>query len=113
MNDLVLYQRLLQYKFTEKVMAAAALQVIRRHIWYLLPQTAVFALFSPSVDTAVKHEMAQKLSAVAAPQSHTIANVLVDEDTYLRDLIDEQSRVLLRSSGDVTLRGQYAGEQVE
>ena len=96
MNDLVLYQRLLQYKFTKKEIAAAALPVIRRHLWYPLPQTAVFALFSLSVDTAVKNEMAQKLSAVAAPQFYTIANVLVDEDTCLPELIDEQPRVFTK-----------------
>ena len=106
MNDLVLYQRLLQYKLMDKEIAAAALQVIWRHLWYLLPQTAVFTLFSLSIDTSVKNEMAQKLSAVAAPQPYTIANVLVDKDTHLPDLIDEQSRgCSSRSSGDMTLRG--------
>ena len=39
MNDLVLYQRLLQYKSMDKEIAAAALQVILRHLWYLRPQT--------------------------------------------------------------------------
>ena len=83
MNDLVLYQRFLQYKSVDKEIATAALQVIRPHLWYLHPQTVVFTLFSPSVDTAGKDEMAQKLSTVAAHESYTIAYVSVDEDTLL------------------------------
>lgn len=98
-NDLVLYQRLLRYKSVDKEIAAAALQVIRRHIWYLRPQTVVFALFSPSVDEAVKDKMAQKLSAVAVPESYPNANVSVDEDTRLPELIDEQSWLLFTKLG--------------
>ena len=73
--------------------------MIRRHLWYLRPQTVVFALFGPNVDTTVKDEMAQKLSEVAAPESYTIVNVSVDEDTRLPDLIDEQSWLLFTKLG--------------
>ena len=83
----------------DKEIAADALQVIRSHLWYLHPQTVVFTLFSPSVDTADQDEMAQKLSSVTAHESYAIANVSVDDDTLLQDPIDEQSWLLFKKLG--------------
>lgn len=90
-NDLTLYQRLLRYKAVDKEIAGAALKALRRHLWYLRPQTVMFALCSDKVGARVKEEMALKLKTLAVPESFPIVNVSVDEETCLPDLVDEQS----------------------
>jgi len=85
----ILYQRLLRYKAVDKDIAGAALKALRRHLWYLCPQTVMFALCK--VGARVKEEMALKLKTLAVPESFPIVNVSVDEETCLPDLVDEQS----------------------
>ena len=63
MNDLLLLKRPVQYRIDSQI-AEAALPVIRWHLWYLRPQTLLFALFSDSVEDAVKLEMAEKLATL-------------------------------------------------
>ena len=63
-NDLLLLKRPVQYRKVDSQIAEAALPVIRWHLWYLRPQTLLFALFSDSVEDAVKLEMAEKLATL-------------------------------------------------
>ena len=90
-NDLQLYQRLLKYRAVDEEVANASLAVIRRHLWYLRPQTVVFALFSDKVEDAVKQEMAEKLSSLSVPEEFENENVSIDEKTRLPDLVDGSS----------------------
>ena len=53
-NDLLLLQRLLSYRNVDQQIAGAALPVLRRQLWHLRAPTVMFALFSDSVEDAVK-----------------------------------------------------------
>ena len=90
-NDLLLLKRLLQYRQVDSQIAEAALPVIRRHLWYLRPLTVVFALFSGSVEDAVKQDIAEKLATLLVPEAFPHDNVTLDQKTRLPDLVGETS----------------------
>ena len=78
-NDLLLLKRLLQYRKVDSQIAEAALPVIRRLLCYLRPPTVVLALFSDSVEDAVKQVMAEKLATLPVPEAFLHDSVTVDE----------------------------------
>ena len=45
-NDLILYKKLFNYRNVDPKLAEEALVVLRWHGWYLIPETAVFSIFS-------------------------------------------------------------------
>ncbi len=45
-HNLQLYKALLRYQAVNKELAESALTTLNRHLWYLAPQTVMFALFS-------------------------------------------------------------------
>ena len=87
-NDLLLLK---QYRTVDSQIAEAALPVIRRPLRYPRPPTVVFAVFSDSVENAVKQEMAEKLTTLSEPGAFLHDNVAVDEKTRLPDLVDQTS----------------------
>ena len=48
-NDLRLYRTLLGYRRLDFEVAEAAIQVPKRHLWYLRPEVLVFSLFGEQV----------------------------------------------------------------
>ena len=65
--------------------------VIRRHLWYLRPPNVVFALFSDSVEDAVKQEITEKLPTLPVPEALLHDIVTVTEKTRLPDMLNETS----------------------
>lgn len=67
-NDQRLHYDLIKYRSVDPQIADAAFRVVRRHTWYLRPETVTFALFSDRVDSTTKQEMAQKISELPVIQ---------------------------------------------
>ena len=60
-NDLNLFQSLLQYREVDRELADSALETLSRHRWYLAEHVIPFALFSDNVTEEEKSKMAEKL----------------------------------------------------
>ena len=93
-HDLQLYKDLLRYKAIDMVLAESALAKLNRYLWYLAPQTAVFALFSDKVSEDHKSRMASRLLTLARPETTTLGIPkfpVVCAQTELWELLTEES----------------------
>ena len=71
-NDLQLYKALLKYREVDQELADSALDTFNRHLWYLAPQTVLFALFSNRVSDDMKSRMASRLLTLDRKESPTL-----------------------------------------
>lgn len=95
-NDAELVNRLQAYRQVDSDVACAALKVMRRHVWYLAPETAALALCSSRTSNEVKGAMAERLLETPRPEEHVVGGnttVVLDDDEMVRlpDLIGEDS----------------------
>ena len=61
-NDLTFIHNMLRYRQVESpVIIHAVMQSCYRHLWYLVPQTVLFALADPNLSDTEKESMARKL----------------------------------------------------
>ena len=60
-NDLILINKLIQYRQIDKDCADAALLAFSRHLWFLTEELVVLGLFCKGVNDATKEKMADKL----------------------------------------------------
>ncbi|KAG7171644.1 hypothetical protein Hamer_G014784 [Homarus americanus] len=90
-NDLQLHHELLRYRAVDCEVADAALAVASRHLWYIRPQTVVLSLCSEKLSAAEKKEMATKLSCLEETNDYANDNLVIQQTTWLSDLIDERS----------------------
>ena len=60
------------YKQVDDEVARAAVKVIKRHLWYLAPETVVLALFSSKVSDVEKGAIAERLLATPRPEVHVV-----------------------------------------
>ena len=94
-NDLQLYKALLKYQEVDRELADSALNTFNRHLWYLAPQTVLFALFSNRVSEDQKSRMASRLLTLDRKESPTLGVPkfpALTAETELCDLITEESR---------------------
>ena len=92
--DLQLYKALLRYQAVDKELANSALTTLNRHLWYLAPQTVMFALFSDKLSKDAKGRMAAKLLTLDRPDSPSLGLPkfpVVTATTELWDLVSEAS----------------------
>ena len=93
-NDLQLYKALLKYREVDRELADSALDTFNRHLWYLAPQTVLFALFSNRVSEDQKSRMASRLLTLDRKESPTLGVPkfpVLTVETELCDLITEES----------------------
>ena len=95
-NDLQLIKKLVVYRNTDLQLADEALVVLRRHLWYLTPEVAVFSLFSNKISIDQKSRMASRMLTYKSslPKSNKLEKPKfpkVDEKTELEDLITPES----------------------
>ena len=93
-NDLQLYKALLKYREVDRELADSALDTFNRHLWYLAPQTVLFALFSNRVSDDMKSRMASRLLTLDRKESPTLGVPkfpVLTAETELCDLITEES----------------------
>ena len=93
-NDLQLYKALLKYREVDRELADSALNTFNRHLWYLAPQTVLFALFSNRVSEDQKSRMASRLLTLDRKESPTLGVPkfpALTAETELCDLITEES----------------------
>ena len=93
-NDLQLYKALLKYREVDQELADSALDTFNRHLWYLAPQTVLFALFSNRVSDDMKSRMASRLLTLDRKESPTLGVPkfpVLTAETELCDLITEES----------------------
>lgn len=94
-NDSMLWNLLLEYRQIDETVACAALSVLKRHPWYLAPETVMFSLCSRHVSDVVKAEMAMKLLSFNRPAEFEVGGnnpVILDESRInLASLVDEDS----------------------
>ena len=95
-NDLQLFKKLFEYRSIDPQLADESLVVLRRHLWYLMPEVAVFSLFSKKVSTDDKSRLASKLLTLQGnkPQSYKLEKPkfpVIEEKTRMEDLITPQS----------------------
>jgi hypothetical protein len=62
-NDLEFHSNMLKYRLLEPKAAFKVLQSVRRHQWYLTPQTIAFALSDPGMEVEEREQMAKTLFA--------------------------------------------------
>ena len=75
-------------------LAESALATLNRYLWYLVPQTVLFALFSNKVSEDQKSRMAcrlQTLDRKVSPILGVTKFQVLTADTELCDLITEES----------------------
>ena len=92
--DLRLYKALLRYQAVDKELAESALATLNRHLWYLAPQTVMFALFSNKVSEDTKSRMAARLLTLDRPDSPSLGLPkfpVITANTELWDLVTEAS----------------------
>ena len=92
--DLKLYKALLRYQAVDKELADSALATLNRHLWYLAPQTVLFALFSDKVSEDTKSRMAARLLTLDRPDSPSLGLPkfpVITAKTELWDLVTEAS----------------------
>ena len=93
-NDLQLYKALLKYLEVDRELAESALATLNRHLWYLAPQTVLFALFSDKVSEDHKSRMACRLLTLDRKESPILGVPkfpVLTAETELCDLITEES----------------------
>jgi len=93
-HDLQLYKSLLRYQAVDKELAESALATLNRHLWYLAPQTVMFALFSNKVSEDTKSRMAARLLTLDRPDSPSLGLPkfpVITAKTELWDLVTEAS----------------------
>ena len=93
-HDLQLYKALLRYQAVDKELAESALATLNRHLWYLAPQTVVFALFSNKVSEDTKSRMAARLLTLDRPDTPSLGLPkfpVITATTELWDLVSEAS----------------------
>ncbi|KAG7170763.1 hypothetical protein Hamer_G021698 [Homarus americanus] len=95
-NDLQLHHELLRYRAVDCEVADAALAVASRHLWYLRPQTVVLSLCSEKLSAAEKKEMPTKLSCLEETNDYANDNLVIQQTTWLSDLIDERSWMIFK-----------------
>ena len=82
--------------------ANAALQVVRRHTWYLCEETVALCLFSRNCDSFEKQRVAQKLLELDIPEfrlGKPSLPSIIREDTKLNDLVTGKSWFLFSCLG--------------
>ena len=78
----------------DRELAESALDTFNRHLWYLAPQTVLFALFSNRVSEDQKSRMASRLLTLDRKESPTLGVPkfpVLTVETELCDLITEES----------------------
>jgi hypothetical protein len=68
-NDLKLLQVLSEYSATSDIISSAALNTLRRHLWYLSQELVPLGIFSDFVTLDTKRTMAEKLKLVLRSKS--------------------------------------------
>ena len=84
----------LQLREVDRELAESALDTFNRHLWYLAPQTVLFALFSNRVSEDQKSRMASRLLTLDRKESPTLGVPkfpVLTAETELCDLITEES----------------------
>ena len=71
-NDAALFNQLQAYRQVDEQVAGAAIKVMKRHTWYLAPETVIFALCSGRVTDTVKGAMASKLLETPRSEEHAV-----------------------------------------
>ena len=74
--------------------AEAAIEVLKRHLWYLRPGVVVFSLFVELVSLDEKAKISKRLPATPRHYDghYSPSAVVLDDTTTLADLIDKGSR---------------------
>ena len=93
-NDLNLYKKLSQFRAIDSELADTALNVMRRHFWYLTEEVVIFSLFSNKVTEDEKSRIAARLLTIADPvdfpaEKPDFPDVL--DTTQLVDLVGSNS----------------------
>ena len=92
--DLKLYKALLRYQAVDRKLADSALATLNRHLWYLAPQTVLFALFSDKVSEDTKSRMAARLLTLDRPDTPSLGLPkfpVITATSELWDLVTEAS----------------------
>ena len=95
-NDLLLFKKLFAYKSVDSQLADEALVVLRRHLWYLVPEVVPFSLFSDKLTSDDKARLASRLLTHKSSIPHSYKLVKpkfpsVAENTELVDLVTPTS----------------------
>lgn len=111
-NDASLLNQLQAYKLVDDQVASAAMKVVKRHTWYLAPETAIFALCSDKVGESEKSAMAEKLLATPRPDEHVVGGnvpvVISDEGVKLHELVDEDSWMVFNI---LEMKGEWLNDE--
>ena len=95
-NDLELFKKLFEYRKFDPQLSDEALVVLRRHCWYLVPEVAIFSLFSKKVSMDEKSRLSCKLLTMQteAPKTYKLEKPkfpVIDEKTRMEDLLTPKS----------------------
>lgn len=96
-NDLRFVQHMLSYKEYDEQVSTAASRKLLKHDWYIVEETAVYALFSPTESKETRENMAKALLQVERTSSFRRgppslnATIQINKDSTLSDLIGPQS----------------------
>ena len=95
-NDIQLFKKLFAYRSRDQQLAEEALVVLRRHCWYLVPEVAVFSLFSDKLCNEKKSRIASRMLTYQSsiPKTYKLEKPKfpqIDEKTEVVDLITPQS----------------------
>ena len=114
-NDVMLWNQLQELRQVDDQVARAALAVLKRHPWYLAPETIMFSLCSNQVSEDVKTEMALKLLSVDRPTEFEVGGntpVILDDNAHisLSSMVDEDSWFLFHVLG---VQAEWLNERPE
>ena len=103
-NDLTFYKQLFDYRTVDPGLAEAALSVMARHGWYLVPQMVPFSLFSSKMDDDSKSALATKILSFedTKPSSYPLIKPVfpaITSTTQLTDLVGPDSYMFFHILG--------------
>ena len=93
-NDLKLFKQLCRFRAIDSELSDTALNVLRRHLWYLTEEVAIFSLFSSKVSDDEKSRMSARLLTFEPPDSFHVGKPEfpdILEKTQLVDLVGPKS----------------------
>ena len=99
-NDLQFYKKLCKFRAIDAELADTALNVLRRHLWYLTEEIVIFSLFSNRLTDDEKSRIAAKLLTFPVPENLPLGKPEfpdILEKTQLCDLVGPHSWLLFIS----------------
>ena len=93
-NDLVFFKHLCKFRSIDAELSATALNVLRRHLWYLSQEVVIFSLFSNKVSNDEKSRIAARLLTFPVPSEFPLGQPEfpdILENTQLVDLVGPKS----------------------